>query len=157
VWARCLAPPAAGPAPRAGGRARCWAVDGGLPPGLLARLSAAFAPGAGYWGAHRYHDLATPFFSYVFPLPPLEAEGGSSGSSEAGGERGAPPATALEAAARLLRRRCAAAVEAGCGGVDADASALAGVLGATHVEFWAHTRGPEAPHQLHFDGGRRQG
>ncbi|GBF98247.1 hypothetical protein Rsub_11067 [Raphidocelis subcapitata] len=114
---------ATGTAAAAAAGASVLALDGALPAALLRRLQAAFGPGARYWGDHGYE--AAPFFSYVFPLAQ---------------ESPAAPAQALEAAARLLHRRAAAVP-----------SAERLLRGCTHVEFWAHSRGLDLPHQLHFD------
>ena len=146
----------------------CMVADRGLPPRLLARLTTAFAPGAAYWRNHAYDDPSTPFFSYVFALPTTGHAGSDADGSRGDGSRFpvASPSNALEAAALLLQRRCAATVAATAAAAAAagpaacgrdskgglGAESLEAVLAATHVEFWAHTRGLDAPHQLHFDG-----
>ncbi|KAI8465474.1 MAG: hypothetical protein J3K34DRAFT_487656 [Monoraphidium minutum] len=169
MWDACLpqSSVAAAAARGGGGRARVadgpgppgrpppvWALDGGLPPRLLARLTAAFGAGAPYWRHHAYFEGGTPFFSYVFTLP--REGGGGSGDPRSGGDKGGGsgdggrPAHALAAAAALLRARCREAARRGGGGCGA-AGAAALLESATHAEFWAHTRPLDAPHQLHFD------
>ncbi|KAF8059369.1 hypothetical protein HT031_005174 [Scenedesmus sp. PABB004] len=117
--------------------------DAPLPPALLAPLVAAFHGGStDFWAAHGYGADGTPFFSYLIDLQ-AAADGG--------------PADALQAAALLLRARLRTAA---CGGGAAAAAAAAVAAAATHVECWAHTRPPWAPHQLHFDaaeGAMRRG
>lgn len=174
VWARCragahpgsaaAAPKTADPgaAPSTGGSlatAQPWLHDGVLPPVLAARLQAAFAPGAAYWREHAYADPGTPFFSYLFRLPGMTGgDSSGTGASDGGGD-GGRPSTLLEAAAALCAQ--SAVDQASRGGGDASDGGgpaplppAALLQGATHVEFWAHTRPLDAPHQLHFDGGR---
>jgi hypothetical protein len=97
------------------------ALDGALPPSLVAHLSACFAPGAGFWQSHRYHCPETGYFSYSHVL----------------GDAAAPPTTAWEQALGALHT-LAAQLRPECGR-------------ATHVEWWAHCRPHSSGHQLHYD------
>jgi hypothetical protein len=174
-----FAPPAAAAAGDAGaGLTAAWTLDDSLPPGLLVRLQRAFAPGAAYWREHGYFYPDTPFFSHVFELPAADQDSGGAaapaaavaracedeGGAEGGGHpqgsaADAPgrPANALEAAAVLILRRCRRGDQGAEGAEGAPGRPASLLAGATHVEFWAHTRPLDAPHQLHFDGGARGG
>ena len=97
------------------------ALDGALPPSLVAHLSACFAPDAGFWQSHRYHSPDTGYFSYSHVL----------------GDAAAQPTTAWEQALRALHALAA--------------QLRPDVARATHVEWWAHCRPHCSGHQLHYD------
>ena len=101
------------------------ALDGALPPSLVAHLSACFAPDAGFWQAHRYHSPDTGYFSYSHALCDVSRTDA------------APPPTAWDQALRALHTLAA--------------QLRPDVAGATHVEWWAHCRPHSSGHQLHYD------
>ncbi|KAK9806567.1 hypothetical protein WJX73_002259 [Symbiochloris irregularis] len=97
-------------------------VKGGLSDRLCAALAACFASNSAYWDAHK-REGGTPFFSYMCPL--------DTGPSNL-------VAVAVHAAhAAMLRSPCSAHRQA--------------AKQARAVEWWAHSRRPHEPHQLHFD------
>ena len=105
-------------------------LDGALPRPLLRRLQAAFAPGAGFWGAHGYGPRQG-YFSYAFPLvrtraqPPMHAVASlrcaPPAPSCARGPLRAPAAHArartprCRRTARRPRRRCSRSSRRTCG------------------------------------------
>ena len=93
--------------------------------GCLYRLSACFAPDAGFWQAHRYHSPDTGYFSYSHALCDVSRTDA------------APPPTAWDQALRALHTLAA--------------QLRPDVAGATHVEWWAHCRPHSSGHQLHYD------
>ena len=97
------------------------ALDGALPPDMLAFMQAAFGPGSCFWGEHRY-DEDPGYFSYLHGMPDV-----------AKAKR-----TGLE---QVLRHICEVARGQG----------FPEVARATKVEWWAHCRPHTSGHQLHFD------
>ena len=94
-----------------------------LPPRLLDHLAAAFAPASPYWTHHRYHEPATPFFSYLAPIHDGRAR------------------CSVEQALRMVHT----ALQHTAGLENT------WMRGVTHAEWWLHARAHEAGHQLHFD------
>lgn len=93
-----------------------------------------------FWHQHDYFADDTPFFSYIIDLSAVPQTG---------------PTNALEVAVLLLQhqlKHLAAAAAVGSSSPEpAAAAAVAAAADACYVEWWAHTRPPFAPHQLHFD------
>jgi len=102
--------------------------DDALPHGLYHALENAFAPTSAFWRDHGYcpEKGGCGFFSYVHAL-------------RGGGETGlADSSSAITVLAALAIQKLMA-------------TALPGIAGATHVEWWAHCRPHGCGHQLHYD------
>ncbi|KAL6759015.1 hypothetical protein V8C86DRAFT_2583355 [Haematococcus lacustris] len=149
-----------------------WALDGALPPDLLALMQRALGPASPFWLQHGYQsDGSTPYFSYCHKLPAWEA---AAALAEAGGHN-LPPCACDEKGQQQQQQQQGVAEHGRCSQSHptqtSPASSVAGntldsviaviwahagrlfpaAQAARWAEWWCHCRPHTAGHQLHFD------